>query len=193
MTSSLDAIFLQLQRKPLQILSVLWLDIDFQRFEHAHNAIVIGDGENQFDETFVIQFAFELGKLGHLCEALAASRIATASPYASAYPEWTETREELDEKSRSANRSLVAFASPLSSGSAIERLATDQHQGSLIDSLSRRCRRLVGFPGLPALVRLGSHSLFITLHSSHHLVRQPRCMVDPFRARAPPITAAIPN
>jgi tetratricopeptide (TPR) repeat protein len=53
--------------------------------------------------------AFELAQLGRLTEAEAASAIALASPFAPAYPEWTETRNEIAAKHRSASRSTVAI------------------------------------------------------------------------------------
>lgn len=40
------------------------------------------------------ELAIELGELGHIAEAKAACSVALASPFASAYPEWTETRQE---------------------------------------------------------------------------------------------------
>ncbi|MFY9556844.1 MAG: hypothetical protein WAV47_19195, partial [Blastocatellia bacterium] len=55
------------------------------------------------------ELAIELGELGRIVEAKAASDIALASPYAHAYPNWAETRRELEAKRTSATPSIVAI------------------------------------------------------------------------------------
>jgi tetratricopeptide (TPR) repeat protein len=52
--------------------------------------------------------AVELGEIGRIEEAIRYSELAMASPYAHAYPEWRETRDELVRKSRPASRAFVA-------------------------------------------------------------------------------------
>ena len=52
--------------------------------------------------------AIELGELGHTEEASTACKIALSCPFASAYPEWAETRQELEAKRTSATPSIVA-------------------------------------------------------------------------------------
>ncbi len=52
--------------------------------------------------------AFELARVGRIAEAGASCEIAIASPFASAYPEWTETRDEIAAKRQSASPSFVA-------------------------------------------------------------------------------------
>ena len=59
--------------------------------------------------TFLNDFAVELGEVGRVTEAEAALAIALASPFASAYPEWSETRDEIAAKRVSATPSVVAF------------------------------------------------------------------------------------
>jgi tetratricopeptide (TPR) repeat protein len=54
------------------------------------------------------ELAVELGEAGRVEEAKAACRIALACPFASSYPEWTETRQELEAKRTSATTSVVA-------------------------------------------------------------------------------------
>ncbi|MEK6303586.1 MAG: tetratricopeptide repeat protein [Acidobacteriota bacterium] len=54
--------------------------------------------------------AVELSETGRIEEAKAASKIALASPFASAYPEWIQTRDDLNEKDASAAHSVVAIA-----------------------------------------------------------------------------------
>jgi tetratricopeptide (TPR) repeat protein len=53
--------------------------------------------------------AVELSEVGRLAEAEAALSIALASSFASAYPEWTETRDEILAKRTSATPSVVAI------------------------------------------------------------------------------------
>jgi hypothetical protein len=55
------------------------------------------------------ELAVEFGELGLIAEAKAASNIALASPYAPAYPEWAETRRELEAKRTTATPSVVAI------------------------------------------------------------------------------------
>lgn len=56
--------------------------------------------------------AVEFGELGRFVEAEAACAIALASPFAPAYPEWSETREEIAAKRKSASHSVVAILYP---------------------------------------------------------------------------------
>ncbi len=58
---------------------------------------------------FLNSLAVELGEVGRVNEAKAACSIALASPFAPAYPEWTETRGELEAKRTSATPSVIAF------------------------------------------------------------------------------------
>jgi tetratricopeptide (TPR) repeat protein len=55
------------------------------------------------------ELAVEFGELGRIAEAQEASEIALASPYAPAYPNWAETRLELEAKRTSATPSVVAI------------------------------------------------------------------------------------
>lgn len=61
---------------------------------------------------FQVDLAVDLGELGHVTEAEATLDIALASPYAAAYPNWAETRLELEAKRTSATPSVVAFTRP---------------------------------------------------------------------------------
>lgn len=55
------------------------------------------------------ELAVEFGELNRVSEAEAASAIALASPFAPSYPEWAETRQELEAKRTSATPSVVAI------------------------------------------------------------------------------------
>src|SRR5262249_39657346 len=52
--------------------------------------------------------AVVLGELGRIAEAEAAVTVALSSPFASAYPNWAETRQEIEAKCTSATPSVVA-------------------------------------------------------------------------------------
>lgn len=56
------------------------------------------------------ELAIELGELGRITEAKAACKVALKYPFASAYPEWAETQNELEAKRTSATPSVVAVA-----------------------------------------------------------------------------------
>ena len=56
---------------------------------------------------FCNDLAVTLGDSGQIAEAEATLDIALASPYASAYPNWAETRQELEAKRTSATPSVV--------------------------------------------------------------------------------------
>ncbi|HSB09164.1 MAG TPA: hypothetical protein VLM38_06605 [Blastocatellia bacterium] len=58
------------------------------------------------------ELAVEFAEVGRLGEAEAAVSIALASPFAAAYPEWSETREEIAAKRVSATPSVVAVSRP---------------------------------------------------------------------------------
>lgn len=53
--------------------------------------------------------AVEFAEVGRIAEAEAACATALASPFAPAYPEWSETRDEIAAKRQSASRSVVAI------------------------------------------------------------------------------------
>ncbi|MEK6322099.1 MAG: tetratricopeptide repeat protein [Acidobacteriota bacterium] len=55
------------------------------------------------------ELAVEFAELGRIAEAQAACAIALASPFAPAYPEWSETRDEIAAKRVNATSSVVAI------------------------------------------------------------------------------------
>jgi tetratricopeptide (TPR) repeat protein len=59
---------------------------------------------------FLNGLAVELGEVGRVNEAQAICAITLASPFAQAYPEWSETRDELEAKSARATPSIVAVS-----------------------------------------------------------------------------------
>jgi tetratricopeptide (TPR) repeat protein len=58
---------------------------------------------------YLNSLAVELGEVGRIAEAKAASSLAVASPYAAAYPGWVETKIELDEKQPEKTVCLIAI------------------------------------------------------------------------------------
>ena len=59
---------------------------------------------------YLNSFAVELCEVGRLEEAKNISRIVVASPFASAYPEYRETRDEIELRKWRASRSVVALS-----------------------------------------------------------------------------------
>ncbi len=59
---------------------------------------------------YLNSLAVELGEVGRLNEAQVVCSIALASPFAPAYPEWAETRDELEAKRTSATPLIIAFS-----------------------------------------------------------------------------------
>ncbi|MEK6406545.1 MAG: hypothetical protein AABN34_06240 [Acidobacteriota bacterium] len=59
---------------------------------------------------YMNSLAVELGEVGRLEEAKNVSQIVLASPYAGAYPEWRETREEIELRGWRASRARMAFS-----------------------------------------------------------------------------------
>jgi hypothetical protein len=72
---------------------------------------------------YLNSFALELCEVGRLEEANNISRIVVASPFASAYPEYRETRDEIELRGWRAPRSVVAL-SQITAGAALGE-ATD--------------------------------------------------------------------
>ncbi len=62
---------------------------------------------------FLNSFAVELGETGRINEAQNVCQITLASPFAQAYPQWLETRDELEAKRTSATPSIVAVSAAL--------------------------------------------------------------------------------
>lgn len=58
---------------------------------------------------YLNSLAVELGEVGRLEEAQAALSVSLASPFAPAYQEWSETRDEIAAKRKAASRSVVAI------------------------------------------------------------------------------------
>jgi tetratricopeptide (TPR) repeat protein len=84
--------------------------------------------------------AVEFSELGHITEAKAAINIALSSPFASAYPEWSETREEIAQKRNypDPSRCFLSEATPHSNTSLsatieqkAEEIALPQHQSAV--------------------------------------------------------------
>ena len=69
---------------------------------------IIRYAESRVYYDYLNTLAVELGEVGRLEEASNASRIALVSPFAPSYPEWRDTREEIDRRGWRAPRSVVA-------------------------------------------------------------------------------------
>jgi hypothetical protein len=69
----------------------------------------VGSSHPHLYYDYMNSLAVELCGVGRLEEARNTSRIVLASPYANAYPEWRETREEIELRGWRTSRSVVAF------------------------------------------------------------------------------------
>jgi tetratricopeptide (TPR) repeat protein len=58
---------------------------------------------------YINSLAVELMEVGRLEEARNAAKIALASPFAGAFPQWRETSDDIELRRRRASRSVVAF------------------------------------------------------------------------------------
>jgi tetratricopeptide (TPR) repeat protein len=81
---------------------------DFERLFPLIRAI--GKYYPAFYYEYLNGLAVELGEVGRLDEARNVCQIALASPFAPAYPEFAETRDELEAKRTSATPSIVALS-----------------------------------------------------------------------------------
>ena len=97
--------------------------------------------------------AVELMEVGRLDEAANASRIALASPYAQAYPEWHETWRDISLNARRASKSVVAVSNalPADPPETPTLLAPEQVAPSPTPSLQPlpRPARILAFPHIP--------------------------------------------
>jgi tetratricopeptide (TPR) repeat protein len=73
--------------------------------------------------------AVELGEIGRIEEATAASKIALASPFAPAYPEWSETRDEIAARRTAATPSVVSIGRPAATTPSPQAEAVHLRQG----------------------------------------------------------------
>jgi tetratricopeptide (TPR) repeat protein len=62
---------------------------------------------------FLNSFAVELGEVGRINEARSVCQLTLASPFAQSYPQWLETRDELEAKRDCATPSTVAVGAAL--------------------------------------------------------------------------------
>lgn len=88
----------------------------------------------QFLYDYSNSLAVELSEVGRLEEAQNFSRIALASPYATAYPEWRETWDEVELRGYRASRSVVAVTQKAISNDNLARLPVREASGSLVSS-----------------------------------------------------------
>jgi tetratricopeptide (TPR) repeat protein len=84
------------------------------------------------------ELAFELSEVGRLDEAGAALAVALSSPFAAAYPEWSATRNELEEKSTRLAQPLVALSSLTTTSKALSISTSAAASAELISTPSSR-------------------------------------------------------
>ncbi|MEK6324772.1 MAG: hypothetical protein AABN33_24280 [Acidobacteriota bacterium] len=96
---------------------------------------------------YMNSLAVELCEVGRLEEARNVSRIVLASPFASAYPEWRETREEIELRGWRAPRSVVAFTQRTSEDKSLVRgaLRTDS-SATVVGQLAAEAANVIRLP-----------------------------------------------
>jgi len=90
---------------------------------------------------YMNSLAVELCEVGRLEEAKNVSQIVIVSPLAAAYPEWRETREEIELRGHRAPRSVVAFTQRLPEAGNVVRLPAPE-----IDDSARTLESVPGDP-----------------------------------------------
>lgn len=71
--------------------------------------------------SFLNSLAVELGEVGRISEAQSVCQITLTSPFVRAYPEWLDTRDELEAKRTSATTSTVAVSATPAPGARSSR------------------------------------------------------------------------
>lgn len=99
---------------------------------------------------YLNSLAVELAVAGRLEEARSASRIALASPFASAYPEWRETSNDIALRGRRPSRSVVAFSRTTLETENVLRLPAPERSYSFSSAKSclnspRRSARILNY------------------------------------------------
>jgi hypothetical protein len=99
---------------------------------------------------YLNSLALELGETGRVHEAANVSKLAVASPFSHAYPEWSETRDEIAQRGRGASRSfvpvLLASSQPpngLSASAAVENVVARpaREDSGIAKQRQRHCQR----------------------------------------------------
>lgn len=130
------------------------------------------------------ELAVEFAELGRLGEAEAASAISLASPFAPAYPEWSETRDEIAAKRDSANPSVVAIARATEADAS--RQIQPEHEAVRVSSLAvnspaRRLARKDCFQR--SLVPIAPSRAIAQVGITKSILKLVLCLIAP---RAPP-------
>jgi tetratricopeptide (TPR) repeat protein len=127
------------------------------------------------------ELAVGLGEFGRIDEAQATLDIALASPYASAYPNWAETRQELEAKRTSATPSVVPVRQ---TAEGIPASRTEPQHCQKPDRVLAFCRLIIEGTALQITLILtaGFNAIADRPTGIDILDQLGRC----FRARAPP-------
>jgi len=92
--------------------------------------------------------AVELTAAGRLQEAKNAARIALASPFAHAYPEWRDTLDDIEHRELRASRSTIAVTKTEPTETNLTTLPTRSRESAMTtpDGQSRPVARIIKFP-----------------------------------------------
>jgi len=97
---------------------------------------------------YLNSLAVELGEVGRVAEAQSVLSVALASPFAPAFPNWSETRDELEAKRTAATHSIVAVEHLPDVASPAETHTRRNHHRRVRTNIGPATAR--AFPVLPA-------------------------------------------
>jgi len=134
---------------------------------------------------YLNSLAVELGEVGRVTEANAALSIALASPFAPAYPEWTETRTELEAKRTSATHSIIGVGHLPEPAPSVDLRNRRNHHRNVIRNVEPQSHWLVR--ARHSLTKEATHPAAIgtvAIHIATRLILD--CLGESVRSRAPP-------
>jgi Cohesin loading factor. len=130
---------------------------------------------------FLNSYAIELGEVGRIAEAQNVCAVTLASPFAAAYPEYTQTRDELAAKRTAATPSIIAVpAAPEIIASSQAQVEPEPEPARARSTILLKLRR--SYP-LTRVLTTAPHSAVILLVSTQTILDQLAYSTQP---RSPP-------
>lgn len=132
---------------------------------------------------FLNSYAVELGEAGRLEEARAACAFAVASPFAAAYPEFAQTRDELAARRTAATPSIIAVpaTAPEIISSAQAQVEPEPEPARARSTISLKLRRSYS---LTRVLTPTSNSAVISFVSMHLILDR---LAESTLPRGPPV------
>ncbi|HLG15044.1 MAG TPA: hypothetical protein VJH03_11160 [Blastocatellia bacterium] len=134
---------------------------------------------------YLNSLAVELGEVGRVTEAQSALSIALASPFAPAFPEWSETRDELEARRTSPTHSMVAVEHLPEPARSAKPHSRRNHHRNVIRNVEPQSHWLVR--ARHSLTKEATHPAAIgtvAIHIATRLILD--CLGESVRSRAPP-------